>query len=194
MEYFDINSITPIDSAILSLRNYLLYLYNNNDEVWKSIVDAEAFKKDLKNMKEKLQLDKQIRSIAYARQMKEFGLIADMLNIGYDELFYNYDKFPYFACLRNENNEEVYTLIFDAKYEGFLTIDKNNKNKLIKTEDFKKAYKNRIFFISDYSPLMKKYGKYNYDSYIDKGKISLDGLEMLHGPAEILKLILEVTK
>ena len=177
MEYFDFYSLTPIESAILSLKNYLMDLYEKNEEVRKSIRNIGLFKSDLMYMKEKLELGKEIRSIEYARRMKEFGLIADMLNIEYDKILENKKIFPIFACIRNAERDEIYILVEDITKDGVLVKDKDKTLKIIRTEDFKKAYKNRLFFITDYKPLMKKYKicDKEYDKYINKG-ISLDGL------------------
>ena len=177
MNYFYINNLKPLDSAILALKHYLVYLYENDADVKKSIRNIGKFKEDLINMKEKLELDKQIRSIAYARQMKEFGLIADMLNIEFDKIKDNFDKFPVFACLNNSKNEEVYVLVYDITNDGILTKDNNNNNILIKTTDFMKAYKNRIFFISDYKELKKKYYFLGKDFNAYMGKDTLIGID-----------------
>lgn len=178
MNYFDINNIKPVDSAILALKNYLIYLYENDENVRKSIRNVAKFRDDLINIKEKLELDKHIRSIAYARQMKEFGLIADMLNIEYDKIMYNFDKLPVFACLNNSKNEEVYVLVFDITDDGILTKDNENNTRFISVSDFKKAYKNRLFFISDYSPLKKKYYVRDRDlnSYMVNNLFEFNGL------------------
>ena len=185
MEYFDINNLKPIDSAILALRNYILYLYEEDESVKMSIRNVKKFKEDLSNIKEKLELDKHIKSIEYARRMKEFGLIADMLNIEYDKLRENKKKFPIFACLKNNNNEEIYILVYDVTRNGIIVKDKDNTMKLIRIDDFKNAYKNRIFFISDYKQLLKKYYVCNkdYDAYtklptfdFDLGKANSKGL------------------
>lgn len=178
MEYFDVNSIKPVESAILSLRNYILYLYENNEEIRKSIRDINKFKEDLKNIKEKLEIDKHIKSIEYARRMKEFGLIADMLNIEYEQILDNKKYFPIFACLNNSNNEEIYVLIYDITNDGIKVKNKNNDFNLITKRDFKKVYKNRIFYISDFKPLMKKYNilPKDYKSYTSNKLFQFDDI------------------
>ena len=77
-----------------------------------------------------------------------------------------------------DKNYDSDTLSLDITDDGILTKDNENNTRFISVSDFKKAYKNRLFFISDYSPLKKKYYVRDRDlnSYMVNNLFEFNGL------------------
>ena len=145
LNYLNLNELNNIDSALVSLMNYMNEL---------------KFKEDIRVMKNKLEIGRELRSLDFARKMKVYNLVADYCYVEFKDIKKYKGLFPLFACLKKDKTE-YYVLIYDITDLGIITKDINTKEQLIRIEDFKQYYNDRIIVIKDKRQFVKKYSYLN---------------------------------
>ena len=140
MEYLDINSIRPVLSGPIALRNYM------NDL---------KYLEKVQTIKEKLEIGRELHSIEFARKLKDYRITADVKNAEYSEL--KRMDFPFIACCKNLKKEELFFLVYDITDDGIVTKDENLEEKIIGVIDFKEIFNERIITIENNIEFIKKY-------------------------------------
>lgn len=188
MEYLDIDSINAAESGPIALRNYLTYLCLKDEKVKRTILEnSKKIKEDFKNIKDNLEINREIRSIEFARKMKEYGFLAEMQFVDFKGLEKYKKSFPMFACLRNSDVKDLYVLIYDITSYGVVVKDEKYNDRVINLDSFKQAYFNRLIEVKDYSLFFKKYiSKKKMDSFAHGN--NLDAEDIFEGVLAIIAL------
>ena len=170
MEYLDIDTINVLESGPICLRNYLAFLCQKDPRVMKIFKsNNKDLEDDLKNIKERLDISRGVSSIEFARRIKEYGFLSEMIITDTSDISKHKDSFPLFACLKNKNNETLYLFVTGISAQGILVKDEKFNDAFIYNRIFEKAFNKRAIVIKDYSGFIKKYGsKADLKSYMNK--------------------------
>ena len=194
MEQLKIESIHALESGPICLRSYLNYLclkdagvrclFQNNNK---------KLKEDLNNLRDDLEIDRWVSPLEFARRIKDYGFMPEMIITDSKDISKYKDSFPLFACLKNDSNENVLLYVHDINNKGIIAKDINYNDVLIDYNDFEKAFSKRLIVIKDYSEFVKKYTiKYNFKSNPISSFTEDDAGIIIGGLLEILDCLLSI--
>ena len=194
MNIIDIDSIKALESGPICLRNYLAFLCQKDIEV-RVLFNSnnKKLKEDLKNLRDDLEIDRWVSPLEFARRIKDYGFMSEMIITDAKDISKYKDSFPLFACLKNDSNENILLYVHDINDEGIVIKDMNYNDALIDINDFTRAFRNRMIVIKEYKGFREKYDdnralKAFADSK-DKYNIDFDGNAVLDGLGVALDLI-----
>ena len=140
MEYLDINAINVLESGPICLRNYLTFLCQKDPKVRDLIKsNNKDLKNDFKNIREKLEIGRGVSSTEFARRIKEYGFLSEMIITDTNDISKYNDSFPLFACLKNKNNETIYLYVSGISAQGILVKDEKFNDAFIYNRIFEKG-------------------------------------------------------
>lgn len=199
MDYLNIDNINAVESGPICIKNFLTLLCQKDArirDIFKS--NNKKLKEDLKNLRENLEIDKYISAVEFARRIKEYGFMSEMIILDSNDISKHKELFPLFACLKNDYNETVFLYICDINDKGIIVKDMNYNDMLIDYASFEKFFIRRMIAIKDYSEFIKKYcdnkmlkefANKKYNCNVDVS----DGLECVGGVVlGILNVLLDI--
>lgn len=194
MEHLKIENIHALESGPVCIRNYLNYLCLKDARV-RSLFQKnnKKLKEDLAVLRETLEIDRWVSPLEFARRIKEYGLLSEMIITDAKDISKYKSEFPLFACLVNDDNENVLLYVTDVNQYGIVVKDINYNDMLIDLKEFERLFSKRMIVIKDYSGFIKKYGSDRMLNALannkDYNSDVADGLEIVGG---IVLTILDV--
>ena len=186
MEHLKIENIHALESGPVCIRNYLNYLCLKDIEVRCLFQkNNKMLKEDLKYLREKLEIDRWVSALEFARRIKEFGFLSEMIMVDAKDISKHKKSFPVIASLINDNNENVLLYVTDINDEGIVIKDVNYN-------DVERVFTKRMIRIKDYSGFIKKYDSVKLNALANNKNYNCDVTEGIEIAGGIALAILDI--